>query len=191
MKLIALIVGSLLFSPVLAPCVAPFDPYPPVYYPISTHWLAGVSVLGDSVELEDGSVWQISRYDHREALDWLSSDPLTITQNRRWFSSCEYKIVNQTSGASVEANLLLGPVKDNLHTLYITAIDLHYGVCTLMNRSGHEMHWQVAPSDLVIFQNWCLNDAVIVGQNSGWESSYEGLLINVNMNRSVLAHWIP
>ena len=99
-----------------------FRRIPPLYYPVSMHSLIGVSALGDSVELEE------VRFG-RSPIRWLQSaglalqDPLTITQNHRWFSSYVYRIINQNTGACLEANLFLGPLEHGQHTLYITGID--------------------------------------------------------------------
>ena len=159
-----------------------FDEYPPFYFPISTHCLMGVSALGDSIELEDGSVWKICRYDGCKALNWRSNDPLTITQNHRWFSNYNYRIVNENTGACLEANLFLGPLEHGQHTLYITGIDRIAGDLVVTNGSGESFRWEISAGDISTFQNWALHDAVIVGQNSGWDRSCDALLINVNMN---------
>ncbi len=167
-----------------------FDEYPPLYYPASTHSLIGVSALGDSVELEDGSVWKICRYDGYKALGWRSNDPLTITQNHQWFSRYAYRIVNENTGVCLEANLFLGPLAYGKHTMYITGIDRMSGELIVTNGSGESIHWEISANDFDLFQNWALADAVIIGQNSGWDSECEALLINVNMNVSVRARQV-
>src|SRR5690606_27685764 len=100
-----------------------FDNYPSTYYPASIHWLSAVSAFGDSIELEDGSTWKVGAYDRYKAHNWRPEDPLVITQNHRWFSKCNYRIININSGASIETNLYFGPIKEGTYTIYITAID--------------------------------------------------------------------
>jgi hypothetical protein len=158
-----------------------FDRYPPVYYSSCVHWLAAVSAFGDSIECEDGSVWKINNYDSYKALNWRASDPLLITQNTRWFSSYAYRIINRNTGSSVETNLFLGPIKNGEHTRYIIAIDPTHGDIFLNDNT----HWTISGYDYYIFRDWALNDAVIIGYNSGWDSSCESILINVNMNNFV------
>jgi hypothetical protein len=174
------------FSPRDA-CNYIFDEYPPIYYPPSIHCLTGVSALGDSVELEDGSVWKISLYDGYKALRWHSDDPIMITQNHQWFSKFNYRIVNQNTGTCLEANLFLGPLEHGQYTLYITSIDRAAGELEITNGWRESIHWEISAGDIAAFQNWVLGDAVIIGQNSGWDSDCEALLINVNLNASVRA----
>lgn len=164
-------------------CGTSLDHFPPVYYPSSYHWLVGVSVVGDSVELENGSVWRTSPYDGRKALSWRVSDPLAITQNTSWFSRYTYRIINKNTHSSIEADLFLGPIQNGEYTLYVVALDGNRGEMMLTDNS----HWEVCPSDAPIFSNWAINDAIIIGFNSGWESNYEGLLINVTTNNFVRA----
>lgn len=160
-----------------------FDKYPPVYYPSSVHWLVAVSALGDSVELEDGSVWKISLYDGYKALNWRSNDPLMITQNTRWFSKYDYRIVNQNTGTSLEASLFLGPIENGEYTRYVIGIDLNREELLLSDNT----HWEISVLDDAVFHDWAIGDAVILGYNSGWNSSCESILINVNMNNFLRA----
>lgn len=161
-----------------------FDRYPQVTYGNNVHTLSSISVLADSIEIEDGSVWKVSSYDGYKAKQWLTSDPLMITQNARWFSSYNYRIVNQKSGDSIEANLFLGPIKNGPHTLYIQEIDLARGTIKLTDYT----HWEISSRDVSAFKGWALRDPVIIGYNSGWDSSCEALLINVATNDNIRAH---
>jgi len=166
-----------------ARCGFIYDRYPPVYYPNTYHWLIAVSALGDQVEFEDGSVWKINSYDGYKALNWRSNDPLTITQNSRWFSSYTYKIINKNTGTSIEANLFLGPIKNGEYTRYILAIDPTRGEVMLTDST----HWEVSSGDSYVFRDWAINDSIILGSNTGWDSSCEAILINVTMNNFVRA----
>lgn len=164
-----------------------FDAYPSISYPASIHWLASVSAFGDSVELEDGSVWKVSSYDQYKASYWLSQDPLIITQNHKWFSNYNYRIINKNSGASLDANLRFGPIKNGSYTLYISFIDKNNKTLNLIRGNDEITHWEICSFDEHLFHDWELSDAIILGQNSGWSSQYESILINVNMNTFVRA----
>lgn len=166
-----------------------FDHYPPVYYSNSHHWLAAVTVLDNnqySVELEDGSVWKINSYDGFKALHWKANDPLAITQNTRWFSKHNYKIINKSTGSSVEASFFLGPVKRGQYSRFIIAVDHPRREIMLSDNT----HWEISYLDAAIFKDWALNDYIIIGTNSNnsfWDSGSDALLINVNMNTSTRA----
>lgn len=155
--------------------------YPSVYYPASCHWMMKVSAFGDSLEIEDGSVWEINSKDGSTALKWKMKDPLTITQNSRWFSKHNYKVVNTTNSQSIEVNLKLGPYENGQYTYYITFMDRRKGEVGLTDGSN----WEICKRDVATFRNWREGQAVIIGVNSGWESSYNILLINVNMNEFI------
>ncbi len=166
-----------------------FDRYPPVYYSQSHHWLVAVTLLDNSeytLELEDGAVWKIGSYDGFKALSWRANDPLTITQNTRWFSKHAYRIINKADGSTVEATLYLGPVADGQYSRYITAIDPSLGLISLSDNT----QWEISPYDRAIFKDWAPHDYLIIGTNSNqsfWDQTREALLINVNMNNATRA----
>lgn len=163
-----------------------FDRYPPVYYSSAHHWLTAVTVLDNSeytLELEDGSVWKISSYDGVKALNWRANDPLTITQNNRWFSRHDYRIVNKSNGTSVEATLFLGPIELGEFSRFIIGIDYAKGEILLSDST----QWEISYLDSSIFKDWALNDYIIIGTNSNtsfWDSGSDALLINVNVNNA-------
>ncbi len=159
--------------------------YPPVYYPSDVHWIIAVAASGESLTLEDGSVWKISSYDASKIRGWSSQDALMITQNNAWGSRYLYRIVNQNLNCAVAANLYLNPINDDAHARYVVSIDTIHGELVLSDQT----RWKVSSWDSSPFKEWRLNDAVIVGYNSGWDSSCRGLLINVSLkkNQSVRA----
>jgi len=162
-------------------CGFVFDRYPSMNYSSTVHWLAGASAQGDALEIEDGSVWKISSYDSYKILSWRMDDPILITQNTRWFSSYNYKIVNRATGTSIEANLFLGPLEFGLFTKYVEFIDWTMGDVVLSDGT----HYQISNYDSSLLRDWEAGDAVIVGYNSGWDSNCESILINVNMNHFI------
>jgi hypothetical protein len=166
-----------------------FDRYPPIYYSNSHHWLNAVTVLDSNqytLELEDGSVWKVNSYDGSKALNWRANDPLTITQNNRWFSRHNYRIINKSNGTSVEANLFLGPVERGEYSRFIIGIDHSRREIQLSDST----HWEISYLDASIFKDWALSDYIIIGTNSDtsiWDSGSDALLINVNLNNSTRA----
>lgn len=158
--------------------------FPGSGYSYAEHYVNSTSCYGEQVELEDGSVWQISCCDRYKVYDWHHRDPVTVTQNTSWFSSYAYRLINQFTGSSVEANLYLGPVINGLYTHYINYIDYGYGSIMLTDGS----RWYISSRDLSIFRYWALDDTVIIGTNSGWDGSCDAILINVTMNNFVRAY---
>lgn len=167
-----------------------FDYYSPqILYSKAHHWLNAITVLDNgeyTLELEDGSCWKVCQTDGSKALYWKTKDPLTITQNNRWFSKYNYRIINKSNGISIEANLFLGPILLGEHSRYITSINHERGEIMLSDYS----HWDVSYGDYSSFKNWAVNDYVILGIDSSsyfWQSPADALLINVNMNNGVRA----
>jgi hypothetical protein len=153
------------------------DQFPAAYFPSSCHLLVSLSPNGDSVQLEDGSVWKIDDPNAFKLLYWRPSDPLMITQNTSWFSSYKYRMVNRSNGSSIDANLVKGPNPGNCCNRYITELDLDRGILTLSDRT----YWEVSSGDQSLLSEWKCKDSVIIGYNSsGWDSSYESLLVNVS-----------
>ncbi len=147
---------------------------PTIYYPEGTHLMQKLSISGDEVETEDGAVWKISRYDAYKTFSWAANDPLIITQNHRWFSKYNYRIINQVTGESLESNLSLGPYINGTYTNYVTGLDHFYGYVFLSNGT----RFRVSTNDLDILDTWNLDDPIIIGSNSGYDSSCSFLLIN-------------
>ena len=140
-------------------------------------------LFGDSVGIEDGSIWQVSPFDTDLVHCWCADDVVTITQNRHWFSSYQYRIVNKNNGASIAVNLSLGPIIDGEHSLQITNIDHYNDLLVLSDRS----QWKISSRDRYLFSEWTLGDYIILGVNSGWDSSCPFILINSNMNNHLRA----
>jgi hypothetical protein len=166
-----------------------FDRYPPIYYSNSHHWLNAVTVLDNNeytIELEDGSVWKINSYDGTKALNWRANDPLTITQNNRWFSNHNYRIINKSNGTSVESNLFLGPIEQGQYSRFIIGVNQEKRELMLSDNT----HWEISYLDASIFKDWTVNDYIIIGTNSNtsvWDVGSDSLLINVNLNNSTRA----
>lgn len=145
-----------------------------------------------SVELEDGSVWQIDPSDaHRMAWRGWSAgnDLLVIAQNTSLFAG-EYKfrIYNHTKDdyIGVKANLLLSAFLDR--SVQIVDIDVAKRLIFLTDGSI----WSISSEDDFIYSDllgglaqrrWIPGDQLIVGVNDGfWSYSRPYLLINTNLD---------
>ncbi len=151
------------------------------------HHPIAVSLLGETVELEDGSIWSVSSGDRHKTLDWMTGDVIIIIPNHSWFSSYDYRLVNLNTGAKVKVNLSLGPIYNGIYTHWILAIDYNNREICLEDGSVWKMSWW----DSSIVNQWLPNDTVIIGINDGWFSGGNpNMLINVNMNDAAIGDCI-
>lgn len=151
------------------------------------HSPIAISFLGDTLELEDGSIWGVYSGDRYKTLDWFSGDTLIIIANNDWFSSYDYKIVNLNTGAKIKVNLSLGPIYNGFYTHWIIAIDYFRNEIVLEDGS----FWKMSSLDDSVFQKWLPNDTIIIGINDGWfSSSNPNMLINVNTNNHAIGKCI-
>jgi hypothetical protein len=154
---------------------------PPVFSSLASHHISAVSDLGDSLILEDGSVWEISLKHAQTILDWLDIDIIIITQNNSWTSKHNYNFINQRTKETVSTNLIESPLISSEYFHKIKAIDYFRGEIVLENN----IRWKICSSDIFLVKDWLLDDGIIVGINTGWESSFPNILINVSVNKFV------
>ncbi len=157
--------------------------YPEIYFPLGMHCLLSVSAFGDSLDIEDGSRWKIAPSDASKVASWGSQDPLIITQNHDWFSRYNYRIINHATGGILLANLHLGPFQNGPFTRYILSINTILGEIVLTDHT----RWRISALDNDAMSNWHVNDAIIIGYNTGLDTDCQGLLINVNENQHARA----
>lgn len=147
-------------------------------HPGAYHNPVSISIFGDTLEIEDGSIWAISSSDAYTTLNWFSTDLIVITPNHSWFSAYNFRLTNQNTGESVAANLYLGPFYNSPYTRWIASID-HYSHTVYLNDGSA---WSMSSFDASIVNKWFINDTVIIGVNDGWlYSTSPNILINVNM----------
>ncbi|MEM1283558.1 MAG: hypothetical protein AAGG81_08400 [Chlamydiota bacterium] len=141
------------------------------------HRPIAVTLFGEQVTLEDGSIWSVSSWDQWKTLDWLMTDTILLIQNKWLFSSYQFMLVNQSTGKEVECNLTLGPIYSGAYTHWIVAID--YLNCEVVLEDGSI--WQIDPFDYTVMKKWMINDTVILGINEVSCIYHPNILINVNM----------
>jgi hypothetical protein len=150
-------------------------------FPINSHWLSSVADSNRSLELEDGSHWEVSSSDASIIRTWRREDVLVISPNYSWLSSYDYYITNKSANSYVKANLYVGPVAFGPYSHWIVEVDYVGGHVYLEN----QMVWCTDPSDDKHLQNWAINDHVIFGLYDSLFSSFDHVLINVNMNNHI------
>lgn len=137
-----------------------------------------VSYLGDTVELEDGSIWSVALGDWNTTLNWYTSDLIIITPHEWSTLFHPFRLTNQTTGQSVQCTLQLGPIYNGLYTHWV--YDLSFNSLTLNDFSI----WNIESMDSnynFVSMTWDPNDTIIIGVNDGVLASiYPNILINVN-----------
>jgi hypothetical protein len=132
--------------------------------------------------MEDGSHWEVSAFDSYVLTHWRREDSLVITPNYNWLCSYDYYITNKSNNNTfVKANLYIGPLAFGPFSHWIVDIDYFGGHVYLEN----QMVWCVDPQDTPILKSWAINDHIIFGLYDSWFSSYDHILINVNMDDHV------
>ena len=152
-------------------------------YPTNCHWLTSISDTGKTIEMEDGSHWEVVGADQYILNFWRRSDSLVVTPNYNWFSSGDYYITNKSNNTYVRANLYIGPMAFGQYSHWIVGIDHVTGHVTLENG----VTWCIASKDSYVFREWAVNDHIILGVYDAWFNSFDHILINVNMDTHVRA----
>ena len=65
------------------------------------HWIRKVIERGETIQLEDGSIWQISPLSKIDAILWLVTEKIVIVESGN--PLYPYKLVNSDGGTSAEA----------------------------------------------------------------------------------------
>lgn len=160
----------------------------PFYYHVISNFGAG-----NIVKLEDGSEWSVDSKDSHVFRNWRINDTVVISPKIHWLwsSNFNYVMSNKTTDSSVNVNPFLGPVSFGPYTQWIVGIDYNMGHVYLTNGSGNRSTWIISSKDMYLFRDWKVNDAIIIGDGDGsiawWLSSYNHILINVEMNHYVHA----
>jgi hypothetical protein len=165
-----------------------------VFFAKPLHTVLEVAPYGDLLTIEDGSAWTINGKDREIVKSWdLNSPLITFTPNSlslwakltRKELMYKYCIVNLKTGASVQANLALGPFVQNPNTLRIRRFDKKSGELAFTNGSV----WQLDTSKLSakIYNDWRNGDYVITGSNNTWFGlKDQNIIINVSAD-----NWLP
>lgn len=145
------------------------------------HRPVSVSLFGDFVELEDGSTFSVRPSDRVHTLNWLVTDTILIAPPSFW-SYYQYELINQNTGATVEVDLVAGPIYGGIYTHWIVGIDYYnHRICLEDGSLWDVFYWHRCAVD-----NWLVGDTVIIGTNDGWFcDSRPNILINVNLNELI------
>lgn len=156
-----------------------------IMHPGAYHRLNSITSYGESIELEDGSLWSVSWSDRAKTLLWLRDDSIAIYPSNSWLGP-DFVIVNLNTNDRVEADLRYGPIYGSIFTYKIVSIDYLNSIVYLQDST-----WGVSINDESLLYSWHVGDTVILGHNDGWNTSIRPhILINVNVNDYVCANCI-
>lgn len=140
------------------------------------HHINAISMLGDTIEIEDGSIWSIHSWDSHKTKEWKKGHTVFITKNG-WWGSCKYRLHNQNTKNSIRVDMSLQPLFNGVNTHWITDIDLDIRLVWLEDGSI----WKIDRSEMQMLKTWKINHTVIIGINNNWfAGSYSNTLINVD-----------
>jgi|GEM_PF-3096011 len=155
--------------------------------PLYSHLLQSINHSGQNsytLTLEDGSVWEANPNNNDDLTYWENDDILLITQCGTYFSNYNYFIINTQNGTKIEANLLTGPLKENVYSCKILYINRSEGRIMLSGYSA----WELSSHENSLGKGWRDGDTIIIGSNNDkTSSSYPTLLINANRDSSTKA----
>jgi hypothetical protein len=151
---------------------------------IPQHWIQAINLTENIIVTEDGSHWKTPN--SLISYFWRVQDYVTIQPNshsKYAYRQYMYQLKNKYSGLLARAELIVGPELSNPHTLWIIGFHPSSQKVHLSNHTS----WIVSQADAAIFRDWQANDTIIIGTNNSWFSSYDAILINVEMNNFVRA----
>lgn len=145
------------------------------------HRPVSVSLFGDFVELEDGSIFTVRPEDRMYTLDWLITDTILILPGSTW-AYYDYELVNTNTGVVVQVDLTVGPIYNGIYTHWIVGIDYYnHRICLEDGSLWDVLFWDRGKVD-----SWLVGDTVLIGVNDGWfNGSRPNILINVNLNQDI------
>jgi hypothetical protein len=80
---------------------APAGPYAGLN---ARHWIKAVVERGQTIQLEDGSLWQLNPFNKVDAILWLITERITVIESEN--ALYPYKLINSDSKSAAEAKLI-------------------------------------------------------------------------------------
>ena len=68
------------------------------------HWIKNVVERGQTIQLEDGSIWQINPFNKVDAILWMAVERITVVDSGN--ALYPYKLINSDSKSTAEAKLI-------------------------------------------------------------------------------------
>jgi hypothetical protein len=164
------------------------------FSPFLYHWI-DYFPQNNVIKIEDGSEWIFDENDAYILRTWRPGDTVVVAPKTKWLwgSNYSYVMMNKDLGTAINVNLYLGPIKNGQYTTWVVGLNPSQSQVYLINGHGERTVWEIAQADFKLFQEWAVNDTVIIGENDywlSWLSPHNYLIINVNMNHNVRARHV-
>ncbi len=169
-----------------------YELYP---YDFSRHFVEKMGYQGQSIELNDGSVWVVKPHDAYRVQDWpdassayyygIPQAKVCITTNNSWFSNRDYEfmIMNLETGEQVPAKMSVAQrpeVQGFISRFFDTVNQIELG-----DPEGNFLAIRVNSWDQDITRYWNEGDRIYLGRNNRWDHGrFPYILINLDQNFS-------
>ncbi len=153
-------------------------------FPFAETLVTSVGAEGTTLELADGTILSVAYQDQGVATRWRGYAPyVVLAQNNGFFRNVNFKVHNLSTGESVEAKISQGPTV--LKAYLVVGFDEYNQRVQLANQQGQTMFWKISSSDIRAWNDWKLNDGILIGVNDCWfTGGYDYILININLKKN-------
>ncbi len=182
--------------------------------PYACHWIDSFPInviklqdgsdlkIKNVIELEDGSQWTCNKELAFKIGSWRIGDVVLLSTKVNWIWRSDYSyVLTNTSlednswmndSTSVEVNPHLGPLAYGSYSTWIRGIDFKNHQVYLINGQHEATTWVIAEEDYELFDQWKVDDHVIIANDSRswWFSTFNYVILNVNKSRHVRARQI-
>ena len=157
-------------------------------YEMADHEFEYISQTTHCVCLDDDTQWKAENLNTVKR--WREGNQIWIMADRGWKEAVDanvtylYRLANKDKNSSVAVNPFLGPKMSKSKQLICFDPERLYGSLT----DGSE--WMITREDADLFQEWRTGHTVIIGIYDRWFTSYDYILINVDLNHYIRAKHI-
>jgi len=164
------------------------------YSPYVLHWIEELP-QENVVKLEDGSEWIFDKSDIGFVRLWQPGHTIIFTAKRGslWGSNYEYVLTNADKNVSIPVSPFRGSREFGKGSTWVAGINRTLGQIYVINGAGERTVWEISSPDKELFEEWLVNQHVMMGHNDSWFwsfSSYDHIIYNFHMNHYVHARMI-
>ena len=165
-----------------------FNPHYRYGFPTYYHTVKIVDEDGKSVEIEDGSIWEVSRKSHAQVAEWKNGDRVVVSP-RQGMGAPEFYLTNVEKRDYHPVALAMPPKSNSQHTCTVRFINYSKGKIELENNADQTFFWQVDPKDQQALTDWIPGQTVVIGANDNWYNSmitsYTSILVNCDQGKYI------